>query len=383
MGDVLSLQRRAVDVELDATYEEIGVRSFGRGIFHKEPVSGIDLGKKRVFRIEPNDLILSNVFAWEGAIAVASEAERGRIGSHRFMTFVPINSRIDTSWAAWFFRSEPGLDLIGKASPGSAGRNRTLAVERFEAIEIPLPPMEGQTLIAGRLDSLGAETAQLINRSDHAAALSTALAVSLAARPDLDERAKADAGWQRVVLGEILDESTAQLSVQAGQRYLIAGIYSFGRGLINRGAIDGAETSYRTFTPLEVGDIVVSKLNGWEGAVAVVGPRFDGYCVSPEYPTFKADRTQLDPDFFGGIARSPWFWEALNSSARGSMVRRRRISATQFLRAELWLPPIETQQAIAQQLQHLDTSAALRLERQAHLSAVVPAALNEAFAGLS
>ncbi len=139
VGDVLSLQRRAVVIEPDDMYEEIGVRSFGRGIFHKEAVRGAELGNKRVFRIEPGDLVLSNVFAWEGAIAVASNAETGKIGSHRFMTFVPIDNRIETSWASWFFRSETGLALIRKASPGSAGRNRTLAIDRFEALEIPFP----------------------------------------------------------------------------------------------------------------------------------------------------------------------------------------------------------------------------------------------------
>ena len=40
------------------------------------------------------------------------------------------------------FQSEPGLELIQKASPGSAGRNKTLAVRRFEDLVIPLPPIE-------------------------------------------------------------------------------------------------------------------------------------------------------------------------------------------------------------------------------------------------
>src|SRR5487761_1225464 len=136
VGEVLSLKRRPVVVELDGEYEQIGIRAFGRGIFHKEPVNGAALGNKRVFWIEPGDLVISNVFAWEGAVAVASDAESGMIGSHRFMTFVPIDGRINTSWAAWFFRSDPGLELIRRASPGSAGRNRTLAIKRFEALEI-------------------------------------------------------------------------------------------------------------------------------------------------------------------------------------------------------------------------------------------------------
>lgn len=154
VGEVLRLQRRAVEVEPLTTYTEIGVRSFGKGIFHKEPVTGVDLGSKRVFRVEPGDLILSNVFAWEGAVAVASEEERGCIGSHRFMTYIAFNGRADASYLRSFFLSEPGLRLLRDASPGSAGRNRTLAIERFEALEIPLPAPSEQRRIADHVEVL-------------------------------------------------------------------------------------------------------------------------------------------------------------------------------------------------------------------------------------
>lgn len=158
VGEVLTLQRRAVEVVPDREYAQVGIRSFGRGIFHKEPVSGASLGAKRVFRIEPGDLVISNVFAWEGAVGLASEAEAGMIGSHRFMTFVPIDGRIDPSWATWYFRSEPGLMLIRKASPGSAGRNRTLAIDRFASLEIPLPPIDKQRECAAQLAAVADAT---------------------------------------------------------------------------------------------------------------------------------------------------------------------------------------------------------------------------------
>jgi hypothetical protein len=112
----------------------------------------VALGNKRVFWVEPGDLVISNVFAWEGAIAVAANDEAGKIGSHRFMTYTPADDRIHIPWAAWFFRSERGLGLIRKASPGSAGRNRTLAIHRFESLEIPLPPVAEQRRVAEHLN---------------------------------------------------------------------------------------------------------------------------------------------------------------------------------------------------------------------------------------
>jgi type I restriction enzyme S subunit len=200
VGEILLLKRRPVTVELDREYEEIGIRAFGRGIFHKEPVSGISLGSKRVFWIGPGDLVISNVFAWEGAVAVASDAESGMVGSHRFMTFVPVDHRINTSWAAWFFQSKHGLELIRRASPGSAGRNRTLAIKRFEALEIPLPPIEEQLAAVAYLESIHSwerSVFEYLNRNE-AGALTAAL-------PTFVDALMADAATGHERVGELVD----------------------------------------------------------------------------------------------------------------------------------------------------------------------------------
>lgn len=154
IGEIAQLERRAVDVDLSHEYYEIGIRSFGRGVFHKEPVSGAALGAKRVFRIKPGDLLLNNVFAWEGAIAVADEYQEGRIGSHRFMTYVVDRNLADPHYLLYYLLSESGLDLIRRASPGSAGRNRTLGIQAFESLEVPLPPIDVQLERARQLDAV-------------------------------------------------------------------------------------------------------------------------------------------------------------------------------------------------------------------------------------
>lgn len=379
VGEILTLTRRPVEVHLDESYEEIGIRSFGRGIFHKEPVSGAELGSKRVFRIEPGDLLLSNVFAWEGAVALAGQTERGKIGSHRFMTYTPVDDRIDTNWASWFFRSEPGLELIRKASPGSAGRNKTLAIDRFEALEIPLPPIDEQRRIAASLDRVAVAAAEAARLADRASKLSAALAVSLATRPDVSDRMKYESGWRRLPLSDAADPAGVATTVQPSQRYQIAGVYSFGRGLIDRGWIAGSDTSYSTLTKIQMGDIVLSKLNGWEGAIAVVDTQFDGFYVSSEYPVFAPRPGLLTSDYFAGLAASPEFWAALDVSARGSMVRRRRISSNEFLATHVWIPPIDVQSSVVRVLAPMRNITNARRAATDRIRALVPSALNAAF----
>lgn len=86
MAEVAPLVRREQSIDLNGSYPELGIRSFGKGTFHKPPLSGGDVGTKRLYRIEPGDLLFSNVFAWEGAIAIAQPEDAGRLGSHRFIT---------------------------------------------------------------------------------------------------------------------------------------------------------------------------------------------------------------------------------------------------------------------------------------------------------
>ena len=44
----------------------------------------------------------------------------------------------------YYFLTDEGLHKIGEASPGGAGRNRTLGQEKLMAIAVPVPPLAGQ-----------------------------------------------------------------------------------------------------------------------------------------------------------------------------------------------------------------------------------------------
>ena len=44
----------------------------------------------------------------------------------------------------FYFLTDEGMLKIGEASPGGAGRNRTLGLEKLMAIEVPVPPLDTQ-----------------------------------------------------------------------------------------------------------------------------------------------------------------------------------------------------------------------------------------------
>lgn len=144
MGEVAPLVRRPVTISADATYPELGVRSFGRGLFAKPDVAGDAVTWQSLFRIEAGDLVFSNIKAWEGAFAVAEAEHAGKHGSHRYLTCVPETDRATAGYLWYYLQSKEGLRRINEASPGSADRNRTLATKRLAAITVPVPPLDAQ-----------------------------------------------------------------------------------------------------------------------------------------------------------------------------------------------------------------------------------------------
>ena len=145
MSEVAPLVRRLVtEIDPDGIYPELGVRSFGRGTFHKPTIRGSDITWQKLFRVEQGDLVFSNIKAWEGAFAVASEVDHSRYGSHRYLTCVPVTGIMTAQFLWYYLQSREGIEKVQVASPGSADRNRTLGQARLAAIDVPVPAIEAQ-----------------------------------------------------------------------------------------------------------------------------------------------------------------------------------------------------------------------------------------------
>jgi type I restriction enzyme S subunit len=144
MGDIAPIVRRPVELEPMGVYQELGARSFGKGLFTKPDLAGSELSWEKLFRIHCGDLVFSNIKAWEGAFAIARQEHHGKVGSHRYLTCVVDTARATPNFLWYFLQTTEGLSQIQAASPGSADRNRTLNQKKLAAIEIPTPPIAAQ-----------------------------------------------------------------------------------------------------------------------------------------------------------------------------------------------------------------------------------------------
>jgi hypothetical protein len=149
---------------------ELGIRSFGKGTFHKPPLSG-RLGRSHgnqavVQRGRPGDLIFSAT-SWRGnrRLLIAQPEDAGPLSAtHRMHDLCQARPELTAvpGFLAYYFRTEEGFAKVYAASPGTAARNRTLVATNLEAIRVPVPPLPVQQ----SFDRLQAEVAAL--RAQHA-----------------------------------------------------------------------------------------------------------------------------------------------------------------------------------------------------------------------
>jgi type I restriction enzyme, S subunit len=151
LKDIIERIANPIDVVPGQKYTQIGIRSHGKGIFIKEEVTGAELGNKRVFWIEPDCFIVNIVFAWERAVSRTTSELEGLIASHRFPMYKVDNLKVDLDYFTRLFLTKKGQMFLELASPGGAGRNKTLGQKEFLNLEIDLPTLEIQKYISSFL----------------------------------------------------------------------------------------------------------------------------------------------------------------------------------------------------------------------------------------
>lgn len=385
VGDVLSLRRREITIDPMEEYRLIGIYSFGKGIFHREPAAGSELGAYRFFAVEPNDLVLSNIQAWEGAIGYAAEADAGTIGTHRFLTYTPASERIDANWARWFFLSEPGMALIRGAAPGSTMRNRTLSIARFEALEIPLPPVEEQRRIATRLDHARHRVSTAARSHVRARSLDRTLIDSAIAR--VLERGIAS-GWPVLALGDVAEVNPRRdpIPPTASVMFVPMAAVDARSGIVgaaDRRIAGEIQPGYKQFRR---GDVIFARITPCmqNGKTAIIdGTTSHGY-GSTEFHVVRAGPS-VQARWLHMVLRTHDFRRTAAMRMTGT-AGQQRVSAEFMRTAPIPIPSLKGQEdALIEVDRYVRRWSEIeRLRRQGSdlLAAIEPALVNQSFAGL-
>lgn len=159
MSECLNFTPRPIIKPVE-NYLALGLRSHGKGIFHKKDFDPASIAMETMYEVKENDLIINITFAWEHAVAIVSKKDEGGLVSHRFPTYTFNYKNAIPEYFRHFILQKRFKFLLELISPGGAGRNRVMSKTDFLKLEIKIPDVEEQKAIADILDKATEELNQ-------------------------------------------------------------------------------------------------------------------------------------------------------------------------------------------------------------------------------
>lgn len=379
LKDVLAPVERSVEVDPVTSYRFLGVRSFGGGCFDAGEREGSETRYRTLNRVVVGDFVYPKLMAWEGAFGVVPPALDGYFVSPEFCTFRADDSVLDVRYLDLLFRWPETWRTIAGGSIGTNLRRRRLYPAAFFEKSVHLPGLAEQQRMAERLGRISSDIDGVRALRVRALQIGGALPGAAAHRPDLSIKLKQEAGWSLTTLADVMAPASEKVQVEADASYPNVGVLSFGRGLFEKSPIEGAATSAKALFRIRDGQFIYSRLFAFEGAYTYVEPRFDGFFVSNEFPTFDIDPERLDVVFLAAYFSAPAVWSELARSSKGLGLRRQRVHPDAILATNVWLPPLGEQQRIRSVVERAHEIARLRHDTTKHVNALFPAVLSSTF----
>lgn len=384
LGELLRLERRPVKVIADNQYSEIGIYCFGRGIFHKAPRSGLEVGNKDLFLVREGDFILQITFAWEGAVGLATKSDDGMYCSTRFPTFRVDESRCFPPYLVHYFKTHEGREQLVKISPGSAGRNRVLSLKRIPEVYVPLPQLSEQERIVAKVEKLAAkiEEARALRQQaiEEAEAVIDVSYLEVFQNPDLKP--------YLLSLGEAdlrINQESRDPRQYYSKEFAYVDISSVGKGpsiLKTAKTLPTADAPSRARRVIHRGDIIFSTVRPNLRAISKIGSLLDGQMCSTGFAVLSPGAT-LDSNFLLYQLCSSFFIDQCVAKTTGGHYP--AINDTNLRKVLIVVPPLSEQRHIVAYLDDLqakvDALKRLQAETQTELNAMLPSVLDKAFKG--
>jgi type I restriction enzyme S subunit len=309
------------------------------------------LGDKRVFWVHSQAFVVNIVFGCEQAVALTSVAEEGFIASHRFPMFVPVEKKTDLNFLLLFFLRKRGKYLLELASPGGAGRNKTLGQSEFAKLDVTLPTLPEQQKITAFVGVVDKKLEALRHKRKLLQNCKRGLMQKIFSQK---LRFKADDGaefpeWKKKRLGDFLVELREQVSANTDlpiysssrEGLKLQRDYFDNREVINEG--EYGVVPYGYFTYRHMSDDITFKFN-----INYVAEKI---AVSKEYPVFRAEK--MDSIFLLNLLNNSTEFKRFAATQKLGGTRT-RLYYKNLCGWKTFIPALEEQQKIADFLSAID-----------------------------
>lgn len=144
LSDVIELYEESVAIESDMSYPQVGVRSFGAGLFAKPAITGAETTYRSFNRLYKDAFVLSQVKGWEGAIALTPPELVGMHASPEYRTFRCLPRRASPQYLVEIFKRPWFWSLLQDATRGVGARRERTRPEQFLNVVLPMPEYDKQ-----------------------------------------------------------------------------------------------------------------------------------------------------------------------------------------------------------------------------------------------
>ncbi|MEW1611533.1 MULTISPECIES: restriction endonuclease subunit S [unclassified Streptomyces] len=369
---MLQLERIPVQVDSGAEYRQIGIRSFGNGIFHRDPCAGSELSKLKYFEVHPDRLIVSNIMAWEGAVAVSTQKEKGFVGSARFLSYRPIGE-VDLRYLNYFFQSESGKVLVRAVSTGTVTRNQTVSPKNFENAKVSLPDLAEQRRVADKLDAAMGRISAVQSLRSKAAEIKAKLHESLV-------HAVLESEVDMVRMGDVVKLTRTEFEVLPDENYRAIGMRGFGRGIIHYPPVPGDDLGKLRFYTFPKDALALSNIKAWEGAISVTSAIEAGHVASNRFLFYVPTGDRVNVSYLRYYLLSRQGLAQVSACSPGAADRNRTLGVKRFEGIEFKLPPRKIQDRVATTLDAVNQRVTAAHAEPA-LASLRPSLLDAAFSG--
>ncbi|MEH0404266.1 restriction endonuclease subunit S [[Kitasatospora] papulosa] len=354
LGEVTTQVSRAVRVEDLTEARYAGVRWHAGGVYDRETVPAEKIKGKTLYRIERDDIVYNRMWATKSSFGVVKNDADGCLVTNDFPVFTVHRKAILPEFVEAIFHTTSFQSEAAGRAVGTTERRR-LHVRDFVNIPVVLPPLPLQERIVKVIGSVDAHITALDCEANALERVYRAATSLLWCTPD------GNAAEPRI-LGDAMRLDVVRTPMKAGTTYHLAGVLNAGKGLVDKGEFDGADTEYTAMNVLREHQVVMRKLTAWEGPITVVPAEFDGLVASNEFPTFTL-AADIAPGWMKHVCRTPRLWAEMQDRVVGTVQRRKRLNPDQLLSVALPVPSRPRQEVVAEALDTIEAqSAAIRAE---------------------
>jgi hypothetical protein len=380
---VLALDLDQVQARADTTFKMVGVYSFGRGLFKKEPVLGTDTSYRFFYRLKPDHIVMSQLFGWEGALALSSEEFAGHFVSPQFPTFLCDATRLDRQFLGWLFQMHTFWEDLGTRTRGMGDRRRTLNPEALLSMTTPLPRLDEQRRIVSRIEQLAAKVEEACGLRSQVAAELEAMLLASADRVFRSEGTTFVGDFARIQSGyafksDWFTDSGIRLvrNVNIGHGHIMwnetARIPEDRRGQFDRFQLSRGDILVSLDRPIISTGVKVARVTD-DDLPSLLLQRVGRVCFV---------REGVLPEYFFAWLRSPRFTLAIDPGRSNGVPH---ISPKAVERIPFAPPPMEEQLRVVAYLgdfhSKVDALRKLQSETAVELDALMPSILSRAFRG--